>query len=388
MSAAPFRVIHVDDEENAREQVKELLEGDEEIKARGGVEVISFESFSEALEDLGRNTADIVILDVRDGHGVRDPEPDLAGRRTFEEIRERIFVPVIFYTGFANYIADLKDELKLLRVVEKGNVDLLLEAVRGVLAEGLPTLNRALFGLLREVQRSYMWDFVAPNWPGYRGQDDRVALAHLLVRRFALSLSTDGPESLVRALTGEEGETEDARRADGGPVHPMWMYVMPPLEGARPMAGDVRFGDVEGSERHWVVLTPSCDFAQDRADTVLLAGCELLADQEECRDFLETGSNGKRKKLRNLMCNNGSGRQADRFHFLPGALDFPDLLVDLRALKTVPREDFDGLKPVVSLDAPFAEALLNQFARYAGRLGTPDPDVNSVIDRLESSASS
>jgi CheY-like chemotaxis protein len=384
MSRGPFRIVHVDDEKSALAQVKELLEGDDAISDLGGVEVSSFDNFAAALDHLDQTFTDIVILDVMKDHGVAESEPELSGRDAFEQLRAKVFVPVIFYTGFAHHVSDLEHELKLLRVVAKGNAERLLEAVRGVLEEGLPTLNRGLVELLREVQRSYMWDFVAHHWPDFRSQNDTMALAHLLVRRFALSLSTEGATSLVAALPRKDQEA--LVPGGDGKVHPVSMYVMPPVPGGTPMAGDVRRGEIEGGGDFWIVLTPSCDFAQGRADTVLLAACEPLNAQPELQEFLaDTTLKGKRRKLLALMNNHGE-RQADRYHFLPGALDFPDLLVDLRALKTVPRDQFDSLMPAVSLDAPFAEALLGQFSRYVGRLGTPDPDFELVIQRLQGSA--
>jgi len=384
MSPGSFRVVHVDDEENVLVQVKELLEGDDDIAALGGVEVTSFDNFSEALEHLDQTFTDIVILDVMKDHGVAAADPELAGRDAFEQLRGKVFLPVIFYTGFANHVEDLEQDLKLLRVVAKGNAERLLEAVRAVLDEGLPSLNRNLVEMLREVQRSYMWDFVAHHWPEFRSQEDSTALAHLLVRRFALTLETDGAGSLASKLPGGVS----AAGGTDGKVHPISMYVMPPIPDATPMAGDVRRGRVDDADDHWIVLTPSCDFAQGRADTVLLAACEPLEGQPELDKFREhPESNGKRKLLLALMTNKGDGRQADRYHFLPGALDLPDLLVDLRTLKTIPRDQFDRLTPVVSLDAPFAEALLAQFARYVGRLGTPDPDLDLVVERLQASGS-
>jgi CheY-like chemotaxis protein len=382
MSPEPFRLVHVDDEAGALSQARELLEDDEAITALGGVEVTSFDNFPEALDHLDNTFTDIVILDVMKEHGVTEVEPELAGRDAFEQLRSKVFVPVIFYTGFAHRIADLQEDLKLLRVVEKGNADRLLEAVAGVLEEGLPTLNRGLLELLRKVQRDYMWEFVAHHWPQFREQDDRMALAHLLVRRFALSLSTDGAMSLMSALPGA-GDGPSSPGNDEK-VHPISMYVMPPLPEARPMAGDVRRGQIDGAGDYWIVLTPSCDFAQGRAETVLLAACQPLQGQPELSRFLAEPEDGnKRGSLKALMKNgNVKGRQADRHHFLPGAFNLPDLLVDLRSLKTIPREQFDALEAVVSLDAPFAEALLSQFSRYVGRLGTPDPDFDLVIERL------
>jgi CheY-like chemotaxis protein len=380
VSAEPFRIVHVDDEQTVLDQVKELLEGDDEIIALGRVEVTSFRNFADALAHLDQTFTDLVILDVMKDHGVAAAEPDLAGREAFERLRAKFFLPIIFYTGFSNHVEDLERDLKLLRVVAKGNADRLLNAVRDVLREGLPSLNRNLVEMLREVQRSYMWDFVAQHWPAFKSQEDTTALAHLLVRRFALTLEADGASSLAPALSGGGAVVPGGSQ---GKVHPISLYVMPPLDGVPPMAGDVRRGKIDGAGEYWIVLTPSCDFAQGKADTVLVAVCDLLTDQPELQVFLKNVElSGKRKKLEKLLHNNGEGRQADRYHFLPGVLDLPDLLVDLRGLKTVTREQFDQLTSVVSLDAPFAEALLNQFSRYVGRLGTPDPDLDLVMVRL------
>jgi hypothetical protein len=41
-----------------------------------------------------------------------------------------------------------------------------------------------------------------------------------------------------------------------------------------------------------------------------------------------------------------------------------------------------GLERLASLDSPFAEALLDGFTRYFGRLGTPDLDVAMLLQRL------
>ena len=92
----------------------------------------------------------------------------------------------------------------------------------------------------------------------------------------------------------------------------------------------------------------------------------------------------KKKKLKSLLSNNRSnGHQPERFYFLPGALDLPDLVVDFQQLVTLPREQMEeDLKRLASLDSPFAETLLTRFSRYFGRLGTPDLDLGVVFNRF------
>jgi len=68
---------------------------------------------------------------------------------------------------------------------------------------------------------------------------------------------------------------------------------------------------------------------------------------------------------------------------VPGTYFIPDLLVDFQSLKTTPPKEIEKLCVIASLDSPFAEALPSRFARYFGRLGTPDLDKQVVIKRLE-----
>jgi hypothetical protein len=58
------------------------------------------------------------------------------------------------------------------------------------------------------------------------------------------------------------------------------------------------------------------------------------------------------------------------------------MLVDFQQLVAWQRGHMDTLDRLASLDSPFAEALLARFARYFGRLGTPDLDVAVLLQRL------
>jgi hypothetical protein len=106
-------------------------------------------------------------------------------------------------------------------------------------------------------------------------------------------------------------------------------------------------------------------------------------EYRQWRDGLPTPSNTRIRQLQELLRNNRQGNQSERFFFLPGALSLPDLVVDFQQLVTLRREHMRGLERLASLDSPFAEALLARFARYFGRLGTPDLDVAVLLQRLQ-----
>jgi hypothetical protein len=60
----------------------------------------------------------------------------------------------------------------------------------------------------------------------------------------------------------------------------------------------------------------------------------------------------------------------------------PDLVVDLQQLESIRVEKLADHDAIASLDSPYAESLLAKFARYYGRLGTPDIDKEIVLERL------
>ena len=89
-----------------------------------------------------------------------------------------------------------------MHVLEKGQLDALLQSVRDLFATRLPALNRALRHLIEDEQRRYMWDFVATHWDELRADGDDMALAYLLARRLGRSLSGPGIERVAAELGG------------------------------------------------------------------------------------------------------------------------------------------------------------------------------------------
>jgi CheY-like chemotaxis protein len=371
----PWLVLVIDDDEEAARQAEEIV-----LRARSANTGPAFEvrvetTFENGLRELERSRIDLVILDVRLGD---DPAADdEAGLQTLRAIQERRFVPVVFYTAVPHLARPLASP-PLIDVVEKGaGPAALTDAVLRAFESGLPLVNRALVRYLEEMQRTYMWDFVAKHWGEVGASADRGAVAYLLARRLAASLGGAGIERLEADLGGAGSPVP------AGMVPPMRLYLMPPLEEV--LVGDVVNGNAGGRTGFWVVLSPSCDLMQGKAELVLLVAAELLHDLHEVRKWQEglpAPSNRATKDLTELLKNNRTKGQADRHHFLPGALSLPDLLVDFQSLQTVSRAEFDKLPRIASIDSPYAEALVARFLRYYSRLGTADVDLAPTIDRL------
>jgi len=385
-----WQVLVVDDEAEIAEQVERMLAEEALDQTGRRIEVTIDTDFASGLSVLEQKRIDILVLDVRQGLKADIPDGPEAGNKLMAEVSSRRFVPVVFYTGLPHLIDATKSEL--VRVVAKdAGLEVLLREMKAIVATGVPSVNRALVRHLESVQRDYMWG-AAEVWLKFKEVPDKVALAYLLARRLAASLAGSG----IEKLTADLGNTDELPTHQDE-VHPMFFYIIPPVDG-KMSTGDVLVEGTENKEVHWVLLTNSCDLVERekkvqgqagqpasiskvrKADRVLLAKCDLLTEQEEYNAWVATQKDDG--KLRDLIGNSRKSGQADRYMFLPGAVGFPDLVVDFQNLKSLPCGDLHKMRHLASMDSPYAEALVARFTRYYGRLGTPDLSKDTIIGRL------
>lgn len=334
-------------------------------------------SFKEALRLLNKEKFDVLILDLKDDQDVGlAPEDISAGMAVFEQLKKTRFAAVVFYTAHPHKVRPLQTEF--VRVVEKTDgMEKLIGEVKFVLDTRLPALTRHI----EEVQRTYMWDFVSKYWNEFSAQHQKVDLAYLMAGRLASTLRMQAGEFAAHAA-GVPPES-----SAGTNIHPMQMYVYPTV--AQIQGGDLIEEKVGTGVTTWLVLTPTCDLVQKKAEAVLLAKCIPLSETIEYKSWMET-----RDKVDEINALVGDNRkpakggpkkvQADRYKYLPGTFFIDDCVVDFQALKTVPVGDLENFRRVATLDSPFAEAVLARFTRYFARLGTPDVEKTSVIGRLTS----
>ena len=220
---------------------------------------------------------DVLILDLKDDSGTwfgTDDEP--AGLKIFELLKKTRFVPVVFYTAFAQKVLSM--QTSFVRVLRKPDDDVskVRDEIRRVMATRLPVLARRI----EEVQRSYMWDFVSTHWKDFPQPADQADIAYLLARRLAIALEATAGE-LATSVGGVSTTSATTAKA-----HPMAMYVVPQM-GPHPLAGDIISEMVDGQEIYWLILTPSCDFAQAKASHFTLAKCERLVGRDEFKKWSE-----------------------------------------------------------------------------------------------------
>lgn len=368
-----WNVLVVDDDREQAETTAELISGRKALKAGPDVKCMVVCSFGDAIAAVERSKFDLMILDLNDEANDRDADgTNYGGQRILAELRKFHFTPVVFYTGYAGKIGDLASPF--VKIVDKGAP---ASELRGAINSIFETKLPQLLQHIQEQQRQYLWEHLesagidkTDNW---QSED----FAFLLARRLSHSLEGKAIRSFF------DPERQDAEEV----AHPVELYVWPPL------GNRTGFGDIlkNGYDEYFVVLNPACDFAQQKAEQVLLAQCTGLDKTEEYSEVVKAKESGqqvsatKRKELLCLLRDNrqGKGVQAERYKFLPRTIFLPNLVIDYQSLTQVPlkviKEEFVR---VATLDGPFAEAVQSRFVRYYGRIGTPDLEFERLVNNL------
>lgn len=353
-----WRVLCVDDDPAKATQIGQYL-SEWEDSPWGGFEFEIASSFDEAISRIKRERFDLITLDL---HGEGDPQPqdddgtgDQVGRRILEGLKDIRFVPVIFYTGFAEKIKSITTGV--VKVVQKGGAD--LDKVRSAVSEIMGTKLPSLARRIEDDTREYMWGVVDREWNNI---NDGSEIAYLLARRLAATFG----HVAVKDILGH----------DHALAHPIEFYIYPPLDEKIRTGCIVRAGE---GKSYWIVATPACDFVErpnKRLDNVLLIGAHLLTEDQTFKEWRANPSGSKRSDLDRLVKNN----KGDRYRFLPGTFFVPDLVVDMQRVWQIPIGDFERLSDdiVCRLDSPYREEFLLHVSRYYGRIGTPDLDHSAL----------
>lgn len=379
-SEFPWNAIVVDDDPMVIEDISDYFRG----KAFAG-HSISFKGIDNWDEDFSLvrdRKVDLVVLDIYRGQATTGG--DRAGERVLEQIKLSGFAPIIIYTNLAEGLEPEREEFVRL-VLKADGLPQLAGELESLFDTKVPLMHRAIVNHLDRALRDYMWGFVTKNWPNLKTLADKPEFLRLLLQRLALSFVREGVGEAMAEVFGKTGSSSEGFSET---VHPAEFYIKPPV-GTDPLLGDVRLRPTEQNQEYLVVLWPSCDMVSTggrapKTNTVLCAKAILLDLLPETKKYLESQSKSATKQLTELLKNNRDTNLGtpDRFHFLPGILDIPNLVVDFQELERLTLEEVRNFTCLGSLSSPYAEHLASRFTRYLGRLGTPDANLQVVIASL------
>ena len=363
------RVLCFDDKPEVLANIVDIISAWED-SPHGCFEVVGETDFNVVIERLKFERFDLVTLDV---HGGNDPDPlqdngthgEQEGLRVLAELRKARFVPVVFYTGYAEKIKSL--ESGVVKVVKKGDDD--LNKVRGAIDALFSTGVSRLLNRIEEENTRYLWDTIDKSWEGISQAGGADDLAYLVARRLGARLSRE----FIKEFLAHDLEK----------VAPIEMYIYPPHDETIRTGCIVNKGD-----GLWIVATPACDFAQKKVDSILLVAAKQLSSFDQYIKWkadkwdgvtLKVPAQNHYNKLISLLSN----RAGDRYRFLPGTFFVDNLVVDFQSLKQIAFSDLEHSDVVCRVDSPFREELLNQLSRYYGRMGVPELNMPSLIQSIE-----
>lgn len=372
--AETWRILVVDD--RAGEETKEYLEGYSPVPEGDELDIIVLDDFDLALSKIDSTSFDAIVLDLKEDSTELADEDSLRGKEVFELIRKSKFTPVVFYTAFPNRVD--ATETTFLKIVERGQWERLVAAIKEVFATKLIQLSRHI----ENQKREFMWDFVEKQWNSVKSElVSEGELAHTLARRLSDSLK----KSAITFFSDKDSESQ-------GVIHPIEMYIAPPPSFPEYQSGDVIVEDEDGTPVHFVLLTPTCDLVpkakgKKHAEFLLRARCLTLETEPEftkIKTSLSKGepvSNSAEKELKGTIGNNRKG-QSTRYFFLPSILNlFPELIVDFQQLTSVSLQEYKPRR-LATLDSPYSELLVQRMTSFLSRIGVPDLNSQLIYERV------
>lgn len=143
------------------------------------------------------------------------------------------------------------------------------------------------------------------------------------------------------------------------------MYIYPPI------AQKIKPGSILNNlsdNKDYIVLTPACDLAQEKAHCILL--CEIISPKQLIATKVKGDGNSKarQKVLKNFTTNANPN-----FHFLPPMFDFLGGFVDFASVISVsPKECSDKFSNTkIQISNSFISDIVARFSIYYSRQGQP-----------------
>lgn len=143
------------------------------------------------------------------------------------------------------------------------------------------------------------------------------------------------------------------------------MYIYPPI------AQKIKPGSILNNlkdNKDYIVLTPACDLAQEKAHCILL--CEIISPKQLIATKVkgEGNSRPRQKTLKTLTANGNPN-----FHFLPPMFDFLGGFIDFASVISVsPKECSTGFSTTkIQISNSFISDIVARFSIYYSRQGQP-----------------
>ena len=301
----------------------------------------------------------IVDLDLMGSGG-----SDTSGNEIIKEIKQNLRFPIFVITGTPQNISEeLNAPNVLFNVYNRDDVDVFatLHKFKAIKATGiLNLLNKN--GKIEELIQNIFWNHISTSLDNWVLDNKRN--------------TKEKEHSLLRYTILHMLEYLDESK-----VHPSEFYI------TRPVKEKLSTGDLISLDgNRYVVLTPACDFAQKKVSKVFLLRIKDVSEEIyeiDEKKRIEDLSKSQKEKLEKLVRNNSS-----YFHFIPKHNEIKAGIIDFQHKLSVATDEIEAkilnteVDRFATISMPFLKDLIERYSSYYSRQGSPDFDVDEVINTI------
>lgn len=331
---------------------KEILEWNDEETTSVKISPTIAKNKIEAELALKSSYFDAAIIDIRlDNYQTNKTE----GNEVLDIIYEKIRFPTYVFSSNIQELHEKYDRNHFISKYARDSIqfnDLLLRIVKRFSTGITNILGQR--GKLEEALDRVFWHHLPDAISHWEESSLDASTKEKQLLRYTLS------HLLEMLATGEDGAEDKRNRAE--------IYIYPPIKKS-PAAGLVC--KRKDNNRYAMVITPSCDLAQKKADFIQLVD---IISFHEIRSILNKTGEKRNHEIRNYVSNG-----KNRFHFLPHFSDIPPCVVDFQRISVIDTNSFSSLyEPVCSISTFFYKDIAGRFSAYYSRQGSPDFDFGLV----------
>lgn len=364
-----INILYIEDDKENREGLISVLSGNSIDDY--SLQIDAIENFEDGIEKVISKDYHIIVLDIYKGKPEENGEQ--AGLNVLQEIQNKCFIPVIFYSGNTSNVTEYKSQV--VGVVTKGDegIEGLKLEIQRLAKNNLPFIKENIHKYLENEFKDYFWNIIHEERNKFTFEKNDFSLGYLMLRKFGNSLS----KAKISEIIGDSDLTKNK-------VHPMEFYIYPTDAKSEYESGEI----LQKDDAVFVILTPSCDFIERfdkngsstgrKVGKVLLTKTELLKNTSEFNDFKKSKKEDDKNKLKKIVT---SGK-SDRYFFLPETPFIENRIIDFQNKVMVEYSDLKDYIRLAKLDNPFAEGMIASFIRYYNRIGYPDIDSDYIISRI------
>jgi hypothetical protein len=289
---------------------------------------------------------------------------DASGNEVVKEIKEYLRFPVFVITGTPHNISkELNVTNAIFEVFERDEVNLddVFKRFKLIKETGiLNLLNRN--GKVEELIQNIFWNHISTSLDNWILDAKRN--------------SVEKEDSLLRYTILHMLEYLDETK-----VHPSEFYITKPVRESLSTGDLVLF---KGSR--YVVLTPACDFAQKKVTKAFLLRIRSIS--EEINGIDEVKSIDELSKTKKLEFERIVKNNKNYYHFIPKHSSIDAGIIDFQDKLSIPIEEIEEKIKTEEIDRfatvslPFLKDLIERYSSYYARQGSPDFDVDEVINSL------